>query len=231
MLKKYYNKTYQLSAKLYSSVAYKLFPGLFTKNLYQPIYGSEKTNNSTRSCDDRWGAISEYLDDSAESILDIGCNLGYFSFKSTEINKFVLGIEADDFYYSMCQVIKRQKRIPNCTFSNELLDLNIINQLPSFDNIYNFSVFHHWVKVFGYKTAIEMMKALSLKCNKRLFFETGQSNEIGTKWFEKLSFMGDKPEEWISKLLMDIGFTSVRIIGEFPTGLTNVDRQLFLAEK
>ena len=134
-------------------------------------------------------------------------------------------------YYSLCKSIKRKYDIQTSSFSNQLLDLQSINGLPEYDHIFNFSVFHHWVKVFGQDEALEMMRILATKCKKKLFFETGQSNEAGTKWAEKLSFMGSDPESWVTHMLKEIGFSSVEILGEFPTGLTAVKRSLFVAEK
>ena len=111
-----------------------------------------------------------------------------------------------------------------------LMDKDFIASMPTFDVVLNLSVFHHWVKMYGPDDAQDMMRALAGKCS-MMIFETGQSNEVGTKWQEKLSFMGDDPQEWGKDFLQGLGFKTVEVIGTFPTGLTDVDRYLFLAKK
>ena len=199
--------------------------------LYQPIYGKDTRKKSTRDCEDRWEVIAPALDKEVGAVLDIGCNLGYFSFKASERGNMVLGIESDPIYFAFANAIKEVHNVKNCTFMNKLVDLEFLRRLPVFDVVFNFSVFHHWVKAYGPETSIEMMKVLATKTKRQLFFETGQSDEIGTKWYKKLAFMGEKPDKWIRQLLLDSGFKRVEMSGPFSTGLTDVCRHLFIASK
>ena len=62
-------------------------------NKYQAIYrfGGQQ---SVRSCEDRWAAMDPVLDAKEGSLLDIGSNIGYFSFKAAEKGYLSFGLEA-----------------------------------------------------------------------------------------------------------------------------------------
>ncbi len=196
---------------------------------YQPIFGSEKPE-TTRACQDRWAAIAPHMDLKAGSVLDIGCNVGFFTFLASEKAKMATGVDADPFYVMACRIIARANKNKDAFFLKGMVTRDFLEKMPSYDTVFNFSVFHHWVKMYGEDQAKTMMKVLAGKCS-ALFFETGQPDEKGTKWAEKLSFMGDKPDEWIVCFLKECGFKDVRIIGTFETGLTATPRYLFAAKK
>lgn len=221
-------KIYEIFANF---LAYVLYQGLkYTPvQYYQPLYRADRPH-TTRACQDRWDRIVACLPTTPGSVLDIGCNLGYFTFKAAEKNKMVLGVDADPFYLLTCRAIKRTHNIADVFFLKSWISRDFLAKMPSFDIILNLSVFHHWVKEYGQDTAIEMMKILSSKTN-MLIFETGQPDEKGTKWAEKLAFMGGQPDVWIKNFLHECGFTSVEVIGTFDTGLTATKRFLFCAKK
>jgi len=196
---------------------------------YQPLYGSDK-QETTRACADRWTAINPHIGMQPGSVLDIGCNLGFFTFMASEKNKMATGVDADPFYIMACRIIAREQEADGAHFIKDMVTIDFLQRMPSYDIVFNFSVFHHWVKAYGDAQAKEMMVILAGKC-KTLFFETGQPDEAGTKWAEKLSFMGDRPDEWIAGFLKEIGFASVDVIGTFETGLTSTKRYLFCAKK
>ena len=199
-------------------------------NLYQPIFGRTGVKATTRVCDDRWDLMGPVIAQKKGVFLDIGCNIGYFSFKAAEIGCYSYGVEANDFNLTCCNAIKTKMKVNNCSFIKGLVDDKFVEQMPAFDTILNLSVFHHWVKAYGADKAQNMMRQLAQKCS-TLIFETGQSDEVNTKWADQLTFMGDKPKEWIENFLFDIGFKEVNVIGSFPTGLTQVNRYLFVATK
>ncbi len=229
-MKKYFNYFYVFVSKCIYRLVYFLMAYTPVFQLYQPIYGQQNSKNSTRQCEDRWKVFSKHLPSQKGSILDIGCNIGYFSFQLAEQGHFVYGLEADDLYALACKAIKDRNKINNVVFIKQYIDHDFAKNLPSYDVIVNLSVFHHWVKVYGLEQATDMMRLMANKCS-CMVFETGQSNEIGSQWPEILAFMGDDPQEWIAAFLKDIGFTDVVMAGTFETGLTNVDRYLFVAKK
>ena len=222
---------YSITLRAVYYVVYILFTKMPWAKLYQPVYGEEAIEGTVRSCKDRWEAMEPHLGKSGGgALLDIGCNIGYFSFKAAEQGYLSFGVEADPIYQTTCNAIKSVHGIKNAHFLKTMIDEDFIKTMPRYDAIINLSVFHHWVKAYGAETAQNMMRGLAEKCD-RMVFETGQSNEIGTKWCDKMDFMGADPEKWIKTFLKDIGFQKVKALGTFATGLTAVERTLFYAEK
>lgn len=198
--------------------------------LYQPVFGSNTRKELTRPCSDRWDVIAPQLPKTKGSVLDIGCNIGYFSFKCAEMGQLAVGIDYHRYNILICSAIAHKNDVKNVHFIRQFTNPDFVELLPCFNTIINLSVFHHWVKQFGKDRAFEMMRTLSGKCE-RLVFETGQSDEIGSQWPEILSFMGSKPEVWIETFLREIGFSEVVSLGKFSTGLTSAKRTMFLASK
>ena len=215
-------------------IFYKLVYGYISYlpfvRLYQPVYGQSSKRDVTRSCADRWDVFSQHFPKEKGSVLDIGCNVGFFSFKSAEAGHFAYGVEYHRSNILICNSIKSATNTKNVTFLRHFIDPDFIEKMPAFDTVINLSVFHHWVKAYGLDRAKEMMKVLASKCN-CMVFETGQSDEYGSQWPEVLSFMGDTPSEWIESFLKEIGFKDVKNIGTFSTGLTATKRDLFVAKK
>lgn len=229
-MKRYFKHFYALLIKACYQLIYWALCYVPVFKLYQPIHGFNKSGGLTRECEDRWNVFSKHFPSEKGSVLDIGCNIGYFSFKSAEAGHFAYGIESDHFNYTSCNAIKSATDAQNVVFMKHLMDPDFVAHMPSYDTVINLSVFHHWVKAYGVENAQNMMRNLAQKC-KCLVFETGQSNETGSQWPKHLAFMGDDPQQWIGDFLKEIGFTSVEMVGTFPTGLTNVDRYLFVAKK
>lgn len=198
--------------------------------LYQPIFGTKLRRGLTRQCIDRWDAVSPHIPESKGAVLDIGCNIGYFSFKCAELGHFAYGVDYHRYNVLICSSIKHRMQSNNTLFMRHFIDLEFLEKMPKYDTIINLSVFHHWVKRFGTENAEKMMVVIGTKCD-CLIFETGQSDEVGSQWPEELAFMGKQPEVWIRNFLLKIGFKEVKEIGKFPTGLTKVQRTLFVAKK
>ena len=220
----------EIVIKFYNTIIY--FFVLFSPfvRLYQPVFKTKTEKKFTRACVDRWNAFSPYLPTNPSPVLDIGCNIGYFSFKCAEQGRFVFGVESHISNILICNAIKSKTGMDNCTFIKQFIDDKFITQIPSFDVVIHLSVFHHWVKQHGLEKATEMMKSLTQNTS-CLVFETGQSTEAGSQWAKVLDFMGENPELWIENFLKNLGFASVKNLGIFATGLTDTKRFLFVAEK
>jgi SAM-dependent methyltransferase len=230
-MKKFLRYLYSSGIRFFYRLIYLYVSHVPSIDLYQPVYMGKVTNRVQRKSDDRWNSISPHLDTGKGSVLDIGCNIGYFSFKATEQGMMVFGVEMNPFNITVCNAIKEANQIENCVFIKVIAGIDFLEKMPSFDTIFHFSVFHHWVKNYGEQESKEMMKVLASKCNKTLIFETGQSNEVAKSWSKKLKFMGHDHDKWITRFLVDIGFDRVQLVGDFPTGLTEVNRNLYVATK
>ena len=209
---------------------YKSITNLPLIKLYQPVYGADTNKKLTRVCIDRWEAVQCHLPKKKGSVLDIGCNIGYFSFKFSEEGHFSYGVEHHRKNILICSAIKHCTQVTNVSFLRHSVDIDFLEKMPKYETIVNLSVFHHWVKQYGQERAQKMMAIISDKCD-CLIFETGQSNETGSQWPQILSFMGEDPEAWITDFLVQIGFKNVTNLGTFSTDLTQTKRTLYIAKK
>lgn len=189
---------------------------------YQPIGCGQE---GKRSSWDRWNVIHSHINE-AGLCLDIGCNTGFFASEMAKLGIFTIGLESE---YKNIIVANSRYVLPNLVFKHFNLNQETVRQIPPSDIILFLSVFHHIVKINGEQTAVDILKTLASKCQKQLFFETGQPDEIGTKWSQKMQFIGGV-EQWIKELFTnECGFQEVKLLGEFETFLTTVKRKLFLA--
>ena len=229
---RYIKKLYNIIIKITYKLVFLTISYVPAFKLYQPVFSKDDDNSFViRNSKDRWNAMKPYLEKLDKgSVLDIGSNIGYFTFKTAELGHFSTGMESEGFNITVSNAIKASAGVDNANFIKCMITPEHIKIMPSYDTIINLSVFHHWVKVYGQEVACDMMRDLAAKCD-NLVFETGQHNEKGTKWAERLSFMGGSPEVWIEEFLKDIGFNEVKLLGQFSTGLTDVKRNMYFASK
>ena len=196
---------------------------------YQPIYG-DSDPNAQRSCVDRWNAISSYLPEGPFFFLDIGSQLGYFTFQACERGAAALGIERERTYYDVANAVRHLRGIGQASFLQMEIDSTSVRSLPLADVVCCLSVFHHWVRESGFEEADRIFTALCDRAD-TIFFETGQPDEGNVDWSDAMSFMSPDVEHWISGYLQEKGFQRVITLGEFSTHLSDKPRFLFCARK
>jgi len=175
---------------------YDVFPGL----QYQPLpwvnLNKAKRGKGTK---ERWIAIDKNLDNySISSAMDIGCNVGYFCFLLAEKGIPTLGIEMNDRFFRIAQYARKKINISNVALCNMTVNLDTVRLLPNVDVILLLSVWHHWVRYYGLEAATKILSCAWGKCNKIMFFETGES-EMTTEF--SLPNMGPTPEKWLKRYL------------------------------
>jgi len=188
-------------------------------------------DKSLRESDNRSNLIVDNVDKSSGSYLDIGSQLGYFVFKMAEVGFVSTGIECSKYPHKYASSLKVINENNNVSFINMCIDSKNIINIPNFDVISMLNVFHHLVYFLGFDAADIIMKQLASKTNSKLFFETGEYEEKGEYWSDSLSFMKSDSKSWIYNYLCSLGFSTVSIIGEFPTHLNNHHRTLFCCNK
>jgi len=189
---------------------------------YQPLLsGSE----GMRSCTDRLEVIKKNIRD-AELCLDVGCNTGFFSYEISKMGIFTIGLESE---LKNVIVAGSQYCGPNIIYKQYNLDKASVGMLPRADVVLFLSVFHHLVKYYGKDDALFVLKKLASKCSKQFFFETGQPDELGTRWAHKMEFIEDV-DEWAHDFFVnECQFKEVKYLGAYETFLTTTKRKLFLA--
>ena len=180
---------------------------------YQPLtqLGFNIDQARTKRTLKRWDGIKNSISREPMSVLDIGCNIGFYSIKLAELGHFVTGI--DTRIYTLFAFYAQQALgIKKLSFHDLVLTPKNIKILPSYDCILLLSVFHHWCVSFGKEQAIQMLDIVYKRTKKILFFETAQPDSASDKYRDVLPEMGRKPEEWLRKFFKRKGCHEVKTI-------------------
>ena len=82
----------------------------------------------------------------------------------------------NDRFFRIAQHARKKMNTSNVAFCNMIVNLDTVRLLPNVDVIFLLSVWHHWVRYYGFETATEILAGVWGKCNKIMFFETGESD-------------------------------------------------------
>lgn len=156
--------------------------------------------------------ISRHIDD-GDKILDVGCNKGVISEYLLKKNnpKLVKGIEISE-----SQVSKSLR--DNDKFSLSRADICHSKIEDTYDSIVYGAVHHHIVRENGLGKSIEVLQKLTEKCEKQIFFETGELKEGGRwQWQRAIRNHFRTDEEHIYFLLNSIRphIDDIEVIGSF----------------
>jgi len=211
----------------------RMYIQLYTRsvNLYQPIVLGKKTLGSKgRECHDRFTVIDEAIPHSAFSVLDLGCNSGYFTLQLAGRGGVCIGIDYNPANILLGRAQATYLDNENVLFLVRDLIPETLDSLPKTDITVFMSLFHHFVRFHGEKTAVKMLEKICQNTERFLIFDTGHEKEI-SEWSDKLKFMGPDYEEWVKNTLKEFGFRYVHSLGVFGTSVSDVPRTLFLASK
>jgi SAM-dependent methyltransferase len=111
--------------------------------------------------------ISDCLQPSDRSVIDLGCNVGEFTRRCADEGKFALGLDK-----SRDAIKRAQNGIGNDTnvaFGVSNLDLSALELLPRFDVCLCLSVCHLWYKDYGEEFFFQMLRQLANSAGKLIF--------------------------------------------------------------
>ena len=185
-----------------------------------------------RPCEDRYNAFVAHLPEGeALSVLDIGCNRGYFVFRMAERGGLCIGIDSDRNEIMFADALATVHGVPNVAFTTMVVDRKSVEGLPSVDVTICLSIFHHWVRSYGVEAAKDIMRVIADRTESFLIFETGGPDEEETQWADELSFMRSEDNAWIRCFLFELGFEEVSEEGPFTTTVSRIPRTLYVAQK
>lgn len=120
---------------------------------------------------ERWEKIDKHLTKDDKTLLDIGCNAGFFTVFAARKGIFSLGVDmfTNQFTPSKKYAAKQFVKNENLGFIQMKIDLRTIKLLPVYDVILLLSVYHHWYIHYGKKDAERMLG--HFKGAKKIFFE------------------------------------------------------------
>jgi SAM-dependent methyltransferase len=184
------------------------------RTTYQPVpWLGTRQSKREASTIGRWNAIEQDLSLTKGNVIDIGCNVGYFTMKFAEKDFFSLGIDGDSENIYVANLARQVAKVEKVAFMNSFITPDNINELPKADVITFFSVWHHWIGLYGLDQARNMLATLWSKTNHTLYFEGGEDTEIASLDVTL------SPQQWIEQELLHLceGAT-LTVLGRFDSG-------------
>ena len=183
--------------------AVRLRLDLFPRLDYQPVpwLGFGKSRR-VAGCVSRWDAIRQVVEEERVStVVDIGCNVGYFSIKIAQQGVPVVGIEAEPKYFRTFLMGVKQLRLPNASLMVLKITPKTTPLLPNADCVLFMSVWHHLVRAYGLDAATQILRTIWARTQKVMVFETGE-NEMPLSF--GLPVMSPNPAIFLHDYLRDI---------------------------
>jgi len=144
------------------------------KLLYQPLpWCGIETAKRDNGCRQRLEMILRGMGEAKGSVLDVGSAVGFFSISLAERGCYVTGIEVNRRKFEIAQCVAAIAKVQPVSFVNLKLTAETINLLPTYDFTLCLSIWHHWVRYFGFDEAMLILESLWDRTKDRMFFETG----------------------------------------------------------
>jgi len=201
------------------------------KAVYQEIPFSEfkkgvkirRSNNR-----ERLDLLINNYDFRGKTVLDVGCNIGYFGFELSKLGANYIGIDADNDSIKVANSLKDIYEVNNVEFYNlnykEDSIRNILSKHENIDYIFFFSVNHWLFQDIGINEFIRLT-SLFLKDGQRIIYEA--SSAIGAYYPKLLR------EKNIFKLINKIGYNKIDFLGTASADNLsggNKTRNIYIAE-
>ncbi len=180
----------------------------------------------------RLDAINNFLPENhSPTVIDVGCNLGFFTFNMAKRGGFSIGIDYGRNEILAAKALAHKHSVDNIVFTQMEITPDNASLLPKADMVICLSIFHHWIRKLGEDDSLRIMQGLADSANKYFVFDTGQPNEKDVDWNQNLEFMNPNISEWADDYFKTLGFSKVINLGEHRTSLSDVPRTLFIAVK
>jgi hypothetical protein len=171
---------------------------------YQPLPWQDARADAGRAKGtlSRWDAMEPILsEESPLTALDVGANVGWFTFALAKRGVRTIAIERHPRHYrTILYLISRLQEDKVSLFVTSL-DPQSVSSLPTADCVLFLAVWHHLVREHGFDAATAILKELWAHTNKMLFFETGE-NELASTF--GLPDMGDDSQQWLDNYLAEV---------------------------
>ncbi len=184
-----------------------------------PFDGFEDVRTHKEACVvERNLVVDDLVGFDYQSVLDVGCSVGWFAFYFARLGKDVLGIEADRSVFRVAQFLRDRAELNNLDLWNQGFN-------GSFSFTYDVVLFlnlHMWIeRQIGEERTAEALRCLSLK---RLYFQTAHAASGGMAKVKRLKGLND-----IAIYLQSCNFSKIKLLGE--TTMHGGIRYLFRAER
>ena len=206
--------------------------GFFQTYVPNAFIAEDKTLSDERASFERLNAINEFLPTGFKpTTLDIGCNMGFFTFQMAKRGGFSIGIDYGRNEIMAAKALASRYSTSNVVFTQMEITPENASFLPKADMGICLSVYHHWVRKLGEMESLRIMTGLAESAGKYFVFDTGQPNEKNVNWNQYLEFMNPDINIWAETYFKALGFSKVVNLGDHRTSLSDVPRTLFIAIK
>lgn len=193
--------------------------------VYQPIFGYNEFDVTSRHCLDRLEEVSKVIKSLKGNrgkqikILDLGCAQGFFSLSLAELGYDVTGVDFLEENINVCNFLANENSQYDIQFF-QADAIEFINEIEKdqFDIVLGFSLFHHLIAEKGLLFVQKLLGTLAEK-TKFSFFELAVKEEP-VYWAEAL------PED-DRQTLNRYRFT--KLISRFETHLSHISRPMYFA--
>ena len=148
------------------------------------------------------------------SVLDLGCNEGYFPLRLASEGFWVTGIDGGSNYVNVAKFLQQRFSVNRASFHEILADRDTILRLPTFDVVLFMSVFQKWCSQYGLLEAREMLDLLWGKTKRVMYFEMSDSLDSVESVKGAIPYMGeskDQCREYVGKMLNALSSCSVSL--------------------
>lgn len=105
--------------------------------------------------------------------MDVGSHIGFFSLSLVQRGWFVYSIERDQSRLLLSFLLAQQEKRRLAAVPLRI-DLDNVHYLPEADVTLCLSVWHHWVRRYGFTNATAILEALIGKTRRLMFFDAGE---------------------------------------------------------
>ena len=149
--------------------------------------------------DSRWAAIAPVLDEvHARTALDLGCNVGFFTFQMAHAGISAIGVESHPTFYRTALYAARRLRARNAGILVLTLAPETVGLLPTVDAVLFLALWHHLVRSHGLDEATAMLETIWARTKHVLVLETGEA-EMPASY--RLPRMTPEPRAWLTDYL------------------------------
>jgi len=193
------------------------FPVLETR-----VASGEKGANSFK----RLEAVLSRMPADARQVVDIGSNNGFFSIALGKRGYDVIGYEPYAAFARGARQICERFQITNVSFFVKPLDPSSSRDVFDCDVSLVLSVYHNWVKQYGFEGANEILRNIWSRTRKLMFFELASTlDNQYIAGFETMPRMGATDEECRAfmerEILGGLSGGKIEFVGMMPTDYVN----------
>lgn len=201
-------------------------------NPYQPVpFPGFQDVRFERSTKARFSSIIQSIDFTPGSLLDVGCNVGYFCFQFCQCFEglIALGVDSNADAIAAARSVAGLYRLDRVKFRKYEFGSGGDQNLPRSEVVCCLSLLHHIFGLRGREAGLDAVRRLRQLTSRVLFFEVGSFLETNEAWAQGLQASLPGGEEEVCGLMEAVGFAKPIAIGEERSHLAPVTRRIFSA--